>query len=51
MIEDDGSIHVDHDNLDGAQLATIALVTHDLALKVLKNGTDKRIPERSADGS
>ncbi len=49
-INDKGQISIDHDNLTAAELAVLSVVVHNLANKVLKNGTQGNIPGGGEDG-
>ncbi len=42
-IGDDGQVQVDHDDFTGQELAAFAIITQDLALKVLKDGPPEHV--------
>ena len=50
-ITDDGGIEIDHDNLSAGEMATLALVVNDLAMKVLKNGSTDHIQDGGTNNS
>ena len=50
-VADDGRIVIDHDNLSAGEMASIALIAHDLAMKVLKNGSSGHVQNSGSDDS
>jgi hypothetical protein len=49
-INGQGQVKHEHDDMTAAEWATLALVVHDLALEVLKNGSARDVSESGTNG-